>query len=147
MRIYRWEFEPLSHLGPRQDVGAFFRDAAKNDSHNGPAVYVETLDRRVPRLRGASSIAYVGQTKRGLAARYGGSGRSINAPENLRIYRILLLRYEGMSLGRFKCRSAEHARRIEGQILARYLRDHCELPPLNDRKGHRTQEEYVAMLR
>jgi hypothetical protein len=96
-------------------------------------VYLWRSERPVPRLRGESTILYVGQTKLSLSDRYANWGaRWLNTAANTHKFSHILNAYGAIEI--LVCSHKDIAASLleaEGQVLWWYFRNHCEYPPIN----------------
>lgn len=114
---------------------ASFRNAYGSECARKHAniVYILRAEKKVPRLKGASDILYIGQTGKSFRSRYFRyAGRHTTTPANKQKYEHILKTYGAISIWVSDySRFGETLQKAEGQLLWWYFRNHCEYPPIN----------------
>ena len=103
-------------------------------------IYIFMSKKKIPRLKGASKIIYIGQTKRTLHKRHSSSSNlKASSLANKQKYNDIIDNYGEIQvyyIERTKFNPIEHhqqlsLQQIEGQFLWWYFQNHSEYPPIN----------------
>lgn len=101
-------------------------------------IYIWSSKNKIPRVKGKSSILYIGKTKTSLKERHyqyaSIEGDSYNWPR----YQYIIEEYGPITVS-FKTVGTDdrNLKRLEASFLKRYFEEHLEYPPLNRSKGMR----------
>lgn len=106
-------------------------------------VYLVRAPVLLARVRGSSDLVYIGQSggrarrgRQGIGPGNGGPGRLFNTRGPDEIVREMIEELFPGQTFRVECafldaEDAEDPEKVEAELLAAYLQDHCELPPAN----------------
>jgi len=104
-----------------------FKAALDEASTSKGIVYVFTAEKNIPRLKGESSIIYIGQTSRSLYQRYIGKIWH-EAQYFWPRYNYIISNFGNISIKIYETSAPEIT---ESKFLYQYQLEHLELPPIN----------------
>lgn len=100
----------------------------KSDRRAKGLVYIYWTTKLIPRLKDASNIVYIGQTKHSLATRLAKYAKDESTGGNWERYEHIIRTYGPI---RISYVLQSQPRKTESSLLLRYFHSHLEAPPLN----------------
>ena len=94
-------------------------------------VYVFLCKKKIPRVKSASNILYIGQTRQNLSSRYMKYAKAFCSGENSPLYKYIITHYGAIRIAYLPLGSPQSLKRAESELLNDYYKLHKEYPPRN----------------
>lgn len=122
------------------DKDAFFSEfkeifSTLEAKENSKAIYAFTCRDEIPRVNGRSPIAYIGQTKNSLFARYGSLAGTFCNEDNWPFYSCVIEKYGPIQIKFITVAEESDLKAVESALLTNYFLSHLDYPPKNSSRG------------
>jgi len=99
--------------------------------HNQSIVYVWHTEKAISRLRGKSTIVYIGKTDATFYTRHYRYAETEASGNNWKRYSYIINQYGAIGFCCARIPSPNTPLEIENRLLQKYFEEHLELPPIN----------------